>query len=134
MKTLFPFSQNKTRSSLLCTSPDYIRRKGKRRKFWSCRFDKRVSYRYLWHSVHLLYICVWTMCSVSGGGHTANRDLLGLLCKTPHDFMHSRLYSSSWWSRSSDEHLDLSLKKYCIFSNLLNLIMCNRDFYWVITH
>ncbi|KAB2628302.1 hypothetical protein D8674_033097 [Pyrus ussuriensis x Pyrus communis] len=39
---------------------------------------QRVSYRVLWHSVHLP-LSLWVCGSMDGGGHTANRALLASL-------------------------------------------------------
>lgn len=56
--------------------------------FYSFPFTRvwqRVSYRLLWHSVHLLLciqVYVYTWCLKEGGGHTVNRYLLGFLRKT----------------------------------------------------
>ncbi|KAF8082370.1 hypothetical protein N665_0830s0017 [Sinapis alba] len=48
-------------------------------------------------STSSVYKCVSTFVFVSGGGYTANRDLLGFLCKTPHDLMmYTRCDIGSW--------------------------------------
>ncbi|TQD86542.1 hypothetical protein C1H46_027874 [Malus baccata] len=51
--------------------------------------SQSVSYRVLWHSVHLLFLrslspslAVYVCGLMDGGGHTANRVLLDSLCKT----------------------------------------------------
>lgn len=41
-------------------------------------------------STSSLYMYMYERCVVRGGGHIANRDLLGFLCKTPHDLIFSR--------------------------------------------
>lgn len=69
--------------------------------------SQSVSYRVLWHSVHLLFLrslspslAVYVCGLMDGGGHTANRVLLASLCKTL-----VRVYNVSLRStRSSSRH------------------------------
>lgn len=86
MTTFFPFSENKTFPPY-CV-PLLITYNGKEREK---SFDHvGLTKEFLTDifgilSTSSLYNCVSTFVFVSGGGHTANRDLLGFLCKTPHD-------------------------------------------------